>query len=152
MTTPSTVVSPAPTAHWHRPLAMLSIAVPFAASRVIGPWAAPIVPAAFGAACAVSIARRRPLLASLAAKRAASKPALAARIGAPGVADALATMTAVWAVVLLVEAAALAELASAHAAHFGTLNNVITWGGQAALVAVTIGYVRGRRLAGQATL
>lgn len=136
----------------HRTMILAGIAVPFAASKLIGPWAAPLLPALFGAACAFSVARHRPLLAEMAAKRAATSPRLATRLGAAGVSDALATMTVVWAVVLLGEAATLAVLASsARSVPFSTLNAVLTWGVQAILVAATIGYVRHHRIAAQAT-
>lgn len=147
MSTPSIVVTPEPTRHPNRQMVVLGVAVPFAASKIIGPWAAVVLPGAFGAVCAISVARGRPLLAVMAARRAAGRPGLAARMGAPGVADALAKMTAVWAVVMLVEAAVLARLVSASTPHAGALGTAISWGVQFMLVVITIGYVRNRRLA-----
>jgi hypothetical protein len=126
-----------------RILMMAGITITTLAPKLLGPWAAAIIPAALGLAFVASSARGHPLLAKLAARRAVSRPALAARLRQPRVTRALATMSVIWGGALLAEAAALLTLSvTLQASQLGPISSALTFGLPGTLAVATFAYVR----------
>lgn len=121
---------------------VIGFVVPYLAGRFIGPWADPLLPLALGAALVTSVAMGRPLIAVFAARRAGRGGGPAVDIGSPRVQRVFARVTMVWGTVMLAEAGATAWLVAGHAAHLTTINTIASLAVPAALVPVTIAYVR----------
>lgn len=120
----------------------LGFGVPYLASRVIGPWADPLVPTVLGVALMASLAARRSLVTTMVARRAADGAKPSIDIASPRVRRVLSRLTVLWGVASLLQAAFLVMLVATHAAHLGAINTATSIGVPAALVAVTVAYVR----------
>ncbi len=129
---------------------LLGIGLPLAAAHFIGPWADALMPGAFGVAFLSSLATSKPLLARLAARRAAGKPAAEARLATPAAVRALRLLTALWGVVLITLAAVLLTLA-ATLPEFGPIGTALGLAVPAVLGAATFAYARRRRTSDPAT-
>ena len=123
----------------------LGVAIPYLAGRIIGPWADAIVPLAFGIALFASLIAGRPLIATIASRRAATRPNPAIDLSSPTARRALARLTAIWGVAMVAQAGVVAALVAAHAQHLSTINTVTSVGVPAVLVLATIAWVRHRR-------
>lgn len=124
---------------------LVGIGLPLLAVHVIGPWADAVMPGAFGIAFLASLATSRPLLARLAARRAAGKPAVAASLAAPRAVRALRLLTAVWGVALSALAVVLLALAAnLPASAFGPIGTALGLAVPGVLGAATFAYVRRR--------
>lgn len=131
---------------------LLGIGLPLAAAHFMGPWADALMPGAFGVAFLSSLATSKPLLARLAARRAAGKPAAAARLATPAAVRALRLLTALWGVVLITLAAVLLALAATlPEPEFGPIGTALGLAVPAVLGAATFAYARRRRTSDPAT-
>ena len=135
------------------PAMAATILVPLAIQKVaavwIGVWATALLPFAIGSILLGSLVVGRPLIGMLARRWARSSGGgHAARLEVPRVQRALTAMTAIWGIVLVAEAAFLAELAGTQSATtFADTSFALTWGVQGALIAGTVLFVRRRRAA-----
>ena len=146
--TPKTMIPRPP----QRVIILAGIGLPFLATSLLGPWADAAQTAAFGIAFLASLATPRPLLARFAARRAASNPALAARLTRPEVVRALRRLNTIWGVTLIGLAALLLYLAHhIPASQFGPISTALGLGVPALLGAATFAYVRHRRQATPST-
>lgn len=139
----STSTPPNRPKHFERMLLLAGVALPMFGARAIGPWVEAIIPAGFACAFLISAVMRRPLLATLAGRRAARKPGLAARLATPRAARALATMNILWGLAMAAQAALLLVLArSLPASRFEAISTALGFGIPALLAAMTFAYVR----------
>ncbi|MGH2869024.1 MAG: hypothetical protein ACRDNK_15880 [Solirubrobacteraceae bacterium] len=140
-TTTATVSAAGQSLSRKRGTVALGFLAPFLAEQLIGVWAAPLLPLAFGVMCLRSLLIGRPLMAVM-AERTGRTPDLSS----PRIQRSLRTVTAVWGAVMTGQAVALAVFAATlSTSSFAIANPVISYGVTALMGAATFLYVRRTR-------